>query len=435
MGQATLKAVTVDAWLKRACALHPDRRAVNDLTYAELHLRARETAAALDGVEAGDRVALALAPGDDFAVALHAVWLRGAVAVPHDLRLTEAERPAADHVLSGPLPIADPSSSRWQPVQRIGLAAPAAIIQTSGSSGTPKPITLTYGNWLWNALGSATALGSAGPERWLCALPLSHVGGLGILVRAAISGGTALVHERWDTERVLRALMEDDVTLVSVVPTTLARLLDAGLSHPPALRCALVGGAPADPALLARAAAAGVPVAQTYGLTEACSQVTTQRPGETQADAGPPLFCTRVRVAGDGEIHVRGLTVAGSDPSAWLATGDLGRLDADGRLTVVGRKADTIITGAENVAPTQVEAVLAGHPAVAEVAVLGVPDPEWGQAVHARVVLRPGAHVSPQTLRDHCALALAGFKVPKEIRLVDSLPRTASGKLRRADLT
>ncbi len=429
-----MKPLTLDAWLIRAARAHPDRPAVNGLTYAQLHAAALRTAAGLDGVGAGERVAIALAPGTDFAVALHAIWLRGAVAVPHDLRLQEAERPAADHVVAGPLPAGDPSS--FAPVATVDLAAPAALLQTSGSSGTPKPVTLTYGNWLWSALGGATALRSPGAERWLCALPLSHVGGLSILVRGAITGSTALVHERWNTQRVLAELMsaEAGVTLVSVVPTTLARLLDAGLAHPSKLRCALVGGAPAAPELLRRAAAAGVPVAQTYGLTEACSQVTTQRPGETTADAGVPLFCTRVRVADDGEILVRGLTVAGTDPDAELATGDLGRLDDEGRLTVVGRKADTIITGGENVAPTEVEAVLEEHPAVADVAVLGVPDPEWGEAVQARVILRPGSEVSEAQLQAHVAARLAPFKVPKAIRVVDELPRTGSGKLRRADL-
>lgn len=404
------------------------------MTFAQLHARALTTAAGLDGVVAGERVAIALPPGDDFAVALHAIWLRGAVAVPHDLRLGEDERPDADHVLSGYLPSGDPATLR--PVERHDLGAPAAVIQTSGTSGTPKPVALTFGNWLWSALGSATALRSSGPERWLCALPLSHVGGLSILVRAAISGGTAVVHERWDTQRVLGELLSADaaITLVSVVPTTLTRLLDAGLQQPPTLRCALLGGAPASPELLRRAAAAGVPVSQTYGLTETCSQVTTQRPGETRADAGAPLFCTRVRIAADGEIHVRGLTVAGTDSHAELATGDLGRLDDEGRLAVVGRKADTIITGGENVAPAEVEAVLEAHPAVAEAAVLGAPDPEWGEAVHARVVLHSGSEVGAAQLQAHCASLLAGFKVPKAIRVVPTLPRTTSGKLRRADL-
>ncbi|MCW3040973.1 MAG: 2-succinylbenzoate--CoA ligase [Solirubrobacterales bacterium] len=425
--------MVVDAWLTRAARAHPDRPAVGALTFAQLHARALRTAAGLDGVGPGERVALALAPGEDFAVALHAVWLRGAVAVPHDLRLTEAERPAADHVLAGPLPSSEVTGA-FTPVTHHDLDATAAIIQTSGTSGMAKPIALSFGNWLWSALGSATALRSPGPERWLCALPVSHVGGLSILVRGAITGGTAVVHESWDTQRVLDALTHDGITLISVVPTTLARLLDAGLERPPALRCALVGGGPVAPELLLRAAAAGVPVSQTYGLTEACSQVTTQRPGDGQADAGPPLFTTRVRVGEDGEIFVRGLTVTGNDPQRELATGDLGRLDAEGRLTVVGRKADTIVTGGENVAPTEVEAVLAEHPAVAEAAVLGRADPEWGEAVHALVVLRDGMSASPEQLREHCAARLARFKVPKGVRVVEDLPRTGSGKLLRRGL-
>jgi O-succinylbenzoic acid--CoA ligase len=425
--------VLVDAWLPRAAHAHPDRAAVGELTFAELHRAALRTAAALDGVVAGDRVALALPPGEDFAVALHAVWLRGAIAVPHDLRLTEAERPVADHVLRGALPVGDPAtaSGRFAPATRHDLDRVAAIIQTSGTSGVAKPIALTFGNWLWSALGSATALRSPGPERWLCALPVSHVGGLSILVRGAITGGTALVHERWDTERAVHALNEQDATLVSVVPTTLARLLDAGLNEPPRLRCALVGGGPVPPALMRRAREAGVPVAQTYGLTETCSQATTARPGDLEADAGPPLFCTRVRIASDGEIHVSGPTVAGGRE---LATGDLGALDAAGRLTVTGRKADTIVSGGENVAPAEVEAVLAEHPAVAEAAVHGRPHPEWGEAVVATVVLREGEHAREAELRAHCAARLAGFKVPKQIDFAAVLPRTRSGKLQRRRL-
>jgi o-succinylbenzoate---CoA ligase len=215
---------------------------------------------------------------------------------------------------------------------------------------------------------------------------------------------------------------EDGATMISLVPTTLQRLLDAGLRDPPALRWALLGGAPVTPALLGRAAAHGVPVAPTYGLTEACSQVTT---------LGAPLFCTGVRLADDGEILVSGPTVA---PAARpvLATGDLGAWNADGVLHVVGRKADTIVTGGENVAPVEVEAVLEGHPAVVEAAVHGAPHPEWGEAVVATVVVRDD--VSEADLRAYCADRLASFKVPKAIRFADALPRTRSGKLVRSRL-
>ena len=417
----------VDAWLPRAAARHPDRPAINRLTYAQLLGEAARTARKLAGrgVGAGDRVGIELPPGEAFCVALHACLLLGAVAVPIDVRLGVEERlevaRGAAFVIAGPVDgdEADVRLKRWH-----DLDAVAIVVHTSGSSGRPKPVELTYGNWLWSALGSAVALGVDPRDRWLCTLPPTHVGGLSILLRSAITATTAIIHEGFDTERVLYELgrTEGGATMVSLVPTTLQRLLDAGLREPPALRWALVGGAPVTPALVGRAAAHSVPVATTYGLTESCSQVTT---------LGAPLFCTDVRLAEDGEILVSGPTVApGAGPL--LATGDLGAWNADGILYVVGRKSDTIVTGGENVAPTEVEAVLEGHPAVAEAAVHGVPSREWGEAVVATVVVRDD--VSEEDLRAHCAARLASFKVPKAIRFADTLPRTRSGKLERGRL-
>lgn len=342
-------------------------------------------------------------PTVDLAVRLHACLLAGAIAVPG-----EPARPmTARHT----------EATGFQ----HDLDAPAIVVRTSGTTAEPREVSLTYGNWLWSALGSAAALGHPPHERWLSALPLTHVGGLSILLRSAIAGTTVLLHERWSTEAVLRAL--DDATIVSLVPTTLRRLLDAGLREPPSLRSALLGGAPIPPELLRRAREAAVPVAPTYGLTEACSQVTTN---------GFPLFCTRVELAADGEILVTGPTIAGGGV---LRTGDLGAWNADGSLAIVGRKADTIITGGENVAPAQVEAVLEEHPAVHEAAALGRPDPEWGEAVVAQVVLRPGATATADELRRYAAKRLERHAVPKEIALrAEPLPRTTSGKLRRRDM-
>ncbi|MDP9399951.1 MAG: AMP-binding protein, partial [Actinomycetota bacterium] len=306
------------------------------------------------------------------------------------------------------------------------LAAPAVLLHTSGTTAAPRGVTLTFGNLLWSALGSAVALGLDPAERWLCALPLAHVGGLSVLVRSAVCATTVLLHPRFEAEAVLADLARD-ATLVSLVPTTLARLLDAGLAAPPALRAVLLGGAPAPPALLARAAAARVPVATTYGLTEAASQVTTR---------GVPLFCTRVRLGADGEVLVAGPTVAPGAlaPDGWLHTGDLGALGGDGSLTIVGRAADTIVTGGENVAPAEVEAVLAEHPAVADAAVHARPDAEWGEAVVATVVLRPGARADEAELRGHARARLAAFKVPRAVVFATELPRTGSGKLLRRAL-
>jgi O-succinylbenzoic acid--CoA ligase len=300
---------------------------------------------------------------------------------------------------------------------------------TSGTTAGPKPVELSYDNWLWNAIGSALALGLDPAERWLCPMPLAHVGGLSIQIRSAIYGTTVLLHDRFDTDRALAALMDpgERVTLVSLVPTMLARLLDAGLREPPALRRALLGGGPIAPALLRRAAEAGVTVAPSYGMTEACSQIATD---------GVPLLGTEVRIGDDDEVLVRGRTVSAGavGPDGWLHTGDLGRLDESGRLVIAGRKADTIVTGGENVAPAEVEDVLLEHPGVADAAVFGRPDDEWGEAVIAHVVPANGAGVSTDELREHCAGRLAPFKVPKRFEVVDSVPRGVTGKLLRREL-
>jgi O-succinylbenzoic acid--CoA ligase len=260
-------------------------------------------------------------------------------------------------------------------------------------------------------------------------MPLTHVGGLSIPIRSAIYATTVVLHGRFDTGAVLSELMDPArrITLVSLVPTMLARLLDAGLHSPPTLRWALLGGGPIAPALLERAGAAGVPVAPTYGMTEACSQIAT---------FGWPLPGVDVRLADDSEVIVRGPIVSTGTVSddGWLHTGDLGRFDASGRLEIIGRKADTIVSGGENVAPAEVEAVLLEHPAVAEAAVHPRADPEWGEAVVATVVLRNGVAVSSDELRVHCAARLAAFKVPKAISFTDRLPRTPSGKLLRRQL-
>ncbi len=416
----------VEAWLERAATRRPEHPALvtahGELTYAQLRDRAARGAGALAvrGVRPGDRVALALGPSLALAEALHACLWLGAVAVPVAPDDPAAPTAGARVVVREPLDAAGAAPLAARPHE---LAAPAIVVHTSGTTSAPKPVALTYGNWLWSALGSGVALGHPRDERWLCCLPLTHVGGLSILVRSVIGATTVLLHERWSTDAVLRGL--DDATLVSLVPTTLTRLLDAGLREPPALRRVLLGGAAIAPALLARAAAAGVPVAPTYGMTEACSQVATN---------GAPLFCTRVATAPDGELLVAGPTVApgARDADGWLRTGDLGHLGADGTLHVTGRKADTVITGGENVAPAEVEAALETHPAVLEAAVHGRPDPEWGEAVVATVVLREGRTATQADLRAHAAARLAAFKVPKAVRVRrEPLPRTASGKLVR----
>jgi o-succinylbenzoate---CoA ligase len=442
----------VEAWLERAARTAPTVTALQapdaQLSYAELERAARAGALELSerGVRAGERVAIALAPGVAFAQALHACFLLGAVAVPVDLRLTPVERKriseGATVLVDEPLAAAVGAGEKAQALARDAthdLAAVCAVIHTSGTTSDPRPIELTYGNFLWSAIGSGVALGVDPNERWLCALPLSHVGGLSILIRSAIYSTTAVIHERFETERALAAIREERITLVSLVSTTLARLLDAGLSDPPQLRCALTGGGPVPAALVQRARAAGVPVLETYGLTECCSQAATAplAAGAADTGAGVPLFCTRTEIAPDGEILLSGPTIARGVQAAdgRLHTGDLGRIDERGFLHVTGRKADTIVSGGENVAPSEVEAVLESCPGVLEAAVLGRPDEQWGEAVSAIVVIAAEATLSERVVREHCAARLAPFKVPKHVTFAsEPLPRTASGKLLRREL-
>ena len=421
-------------WLALAASRHPERVAIagaDQVSYKQLHDRACAAAAALRrlGVQPGDRVALALPAGGDFVAALHGCWYAGAAAVPIDLRLTPEERAA--RAAGAALVVDRPPAIGPADREPAGLHpdAIAAVLHTSGTTAAPRPVALTFGNFLWSALASAVALGLHQRERWLCPMPLVHVGGLSIPVRSAIYATTAVLHPRFEAEAVCAALMDDrdPITIVSLVPTMLSRLLDAGLHRPPALRWALLGGAPIAPALLQRAHAAGVPVAPSYGMTEACSQIATN---------GHPLTGVELRTSPGGEVLVRGPIVApGSvEPDGWLHTGDLGTFDQRSGLAITGRVSDTIITGGENVAPAEVEAVLLEHPAVADAAVHGRRDPEWGEAVVATLVLRGGATADIIDLQAFCATRLAPYKVPKAVAFVARLPRTESGKLLRREL-
>jgi O-succinylbenzoic acid--CoA ligase len=320
---------------------------------------------------------------------------------------------------------------------------------------------LTAGNHWWSATASALNLGLHDDDRWLAVLPLFHVGGLSILLRGAIYGIPVLLHERFDPAAALAALADDRATIASLVAVMLQRMIETGGEAPwPAhFRCALLGGGPAPRPLLEACAARGVPVAQTYGLTETASQVATLAPADALrklGSAGQPLLPLELRVLttdgreaepGEvGEICVRGPMVTSGyhgrpDATAeairdgWLHTGDLGALDEEGYLYVADRRSDLIISGGENIYPAEVEAVLMAHPAVSEAGVVGAPEARWGQVPLAFVVLRPEVPVPPEVeLIAFCRARLAAYKVPRAIRVVPSLPRTASGKLRRAEL-
>ena len=409
----------MEDWLTAAAAAHPDRLALEtpagSFSFAQLaeraDRRARELAAA--GVGAGDRVAVTYPPGLEFAELLHALPRLGAVLEPGP----PAEPP-------------EPPAGAPGPAQLQTTVDPEAVhtvIRTSGTTGVPKAVELTYANHLASAIASADALGVESEDRWLCPLPLHHVGGLNVLIRSVINATAVVLHERFDADSVRATIEAGEVTLASLVPTMLSRLRAAGLRQAPGLRAIALGGGPIPAGLLDWARDTGIPVVPVYGMTETCSQVVAGSPGR-------PLRGVQLEIAADGEILVRGPMVARGAVAedGWLHTGDLGRLDGDGLVHVLGRLKELIVTGGENVAPLEVEQALLAHPAVADAGVAGLPDPDWGEAVTAFVVLREPA--SPEELRAWCRERLEAFKVPKTIHVVGQLPRTSGGKLLRERL-
>src|SRR5215218_3233729 len=438
----------LDNWLSQRAATCPDRCALiaddMELTYEELERDATAAARRLAarGVRRDATVAIELAPGIEYVVLLHALMKLGAVAYPVNTRLAEPERRAvlerAQPVLTlNGNPDLGTTEADLPLLGEHDLDALHCRILTSGTAGRPRPIGLTYGNHLWSAVGSAFNLGVEPTDRWLCCLPLFHVGGLSIVMRSVIYGTTTVVHPTFDVDRIAASLEGDGVTLISLVTTQLVRLLEAGVDLLP-LRAVLVGGGPVPAEVLSEALGRGATVVQTYGLTEAASQVTTLSPEEAQrrmGSAGRPLLTTHLRIQ-DGEILIQGPTVAPgvADEDGWLHTGDLGRIDEDGFLYVEDRLGDVIVTGGENVLPAEIEEVLLRHADVLDAAAVGRADAEWQEAVAAVVVLRDGAEADADELRRHCLNSLADYKVPKRFEFVEELPRTASGKLLRRAL-
>jgi O-succinylbenzoic acid--CoA ligase len=386
-------------------------------------------------VAASEETAVVAAPssGAALAAAAMAAWDAGDAILPlnpsapaRELdRLFARLRPTHIRDADGRRPLTD------------GLPAPpgtAAVLVTSGTTGTPKGVELTREGMEVMGLGYSAGLDAGPGDRWLACLPLHHVASLGALARAYVTGVPSTVHDGFDLDRVARAPNDEGATIVSLVPTALRRLLDAGAPMHE-YRRVIVGGAPCPPALRERAEAAGVHVVDAYGMTETW--------GGWALD-GVPIAGAEARRAVDGELLVRGAmvmrayrldadettAVLGSD--GWLATGDVGEI-VDGRVRVVDRKKDLVITGGVNVSPTEVEGVLCHHHAVRDVCVVGAPDEEWGERVVAFVV--PADTDRPPSLADLRAFGrehLSAAKLPRELHIIDEIPRSSGGKpLRR----
>ncbi|MCP4360320.1 MAG: o-succinylbenzoate--CoA ligase [Chloroflexi bacterium] len=507
-------------WLASRVQASPQKRALligdRQWRYAELDQMVNGMCHRLvaAGVQPGQMVGALLPNGRIYITLIHALVRMGAVLVPLNTRLTSTELTwQIEHVnckliLTSPETADQLSTVNCQqstvnedwlqrqdaftlPQPSFALENLQAVVFTSGTSGKPKAVPLTFNNHFYSAMGSAYRLGTRPSDLWLSCLPLYHVGGLAVIFRSCLYGTAVDLHPKFDLDAINNSLGSKPITLISLVPTMLHRLLQTRDHWPATLRLILLGGAAASPDLIKQANALPrqslIPnpqspistsltpiVATTYGLTETASQTATLLPAEViekPGSVGRPLLFTQVKIVDDngkelsagerGEIVVSGPTVmAGYIANGELQvasqtstrntehglrntdyeirntinTGDIGYLDEDGDLWVLQRRADLIVSGGENVYPAEVEAALKGHKAVANVCVVGVPNAEWGQTVAALVMLVEETAVTPADLIQYCRTQLAGYKIPRQIQFTKTLPQTASGKIARSQV-
>lgn len=478
-------AEVIPHWLSKQAELKPNQVAIElvdgrTMTFKELCHQSKSYAKKLAqfGISKGSHVGVLSTNHQSMVVTIHALSYLGAVIVLLNTKLTarelqyqiddaeistllylDAQAEKATHIQTNKMKSFTEINSyaeKEQPLQEeINLNEPFTIIYTSGTTGFPKGVIHTYGNHWWSAIGSALNLGLSHEDKWLAVLPFFHVGGLSILLKSAIYGMPVYVMEKFDKSLFQQAIMEKGVTIASVVTVMLQRLLndldDKG--YPNTFRCMLLGGGPAPEPVLHQAKDASIPVFQSYGLTETSSQIVTLSPPDALqklGSAGKPLSPAQLKIDADrpnevGEIYVKGPMVTKgyfkndeanekSIRNGWLRTGDLGYLDEEGFLYVVDRRSDLIISGGENVYPSEIESYLMEIPGVSEVGVTGIKHNEWGEVPVAFIVKKEGTSISKNDIINFSKENIASYKRPKDIYFVTELPRNASNKIVRHKL-
>ncbi|MCM3116539.1 o-succinylbenzoate--CoA ligase [Neobacillus sp. MER 74] len=480
-------------FLKKRAFLTPARTAIyfqeEVVTFKELYQRSYQAAGKLQGlgVQKDHYVGLLLKNNIDTVVILFALQLLGVRSVILNNRLSPSElswqlndSKAVSFILdnsffetktfiNNQIPALKTitideifSSATHEPtiLEEISLGDICTIMYTSGTTGNPKGVIQTYGNHWWSSVGSALNLGFIDGDCWLCNVPLFHISGFSILMRSVIYGMPIVLHDHFDVERTIADINDKRVTIMSVVGTTLTRIVEALQERrlPKQFRCMLLGGGPAPFPLLQACVEKEIPVFQTYGMTESSSQIVTLAPEYSLTrlgSAGKPLFPSQIQIITEdgnaalpgipGEIVIKGPNVTPGYlfrpdvtkeklRNGWFHSGDIGYLDDEGFLFVLDRRSDLIISGGENIYPAEIEAALLSHPNVSEAGVTHTEDAKWGQIPVAFIVTRSGANLSGEELKQFCQQKLAKYKVPKAFYFTKELPRNASKKLLRREL-
>lgn len=439
-------------------------------SFEELANQAQRWARALraEGVKAGDVVAIQAKNSERWVFAAHGlIWLGATLASLHTGLMPEEREAMLRRVkptlvlgeeelvalgeMAGALKGEELEAAQWRPEDIL------TILFTSGSTGTPRAVPLSFEAHIASAVASGRRLGREEGDHWLSVLPLFHVGGFSILFRSAVYGTSFELLERFEPREVLETLGRGEATLASFVPTMLHRLLDAAPEGPVEnrLRAALIGGGPIRGEELAEARTRGIKAIPTYGMSEASSQAATLGPEEGLQkieSAGRALEGLELKIVDDqgrrleagesGRIALKGPMVINAyfdeaapiDEEGFFLSGDVGHLDEEGYLFVEHRRGERIVSGGENIDPLEVEGALRKQPMVADAVVVGLPDPEWGEALTALVVWRDECvceKAALEEIKSSCRELLSAYKVPKLIFAVDEIPRRATGKTDR----
>src|SRR5690625_3647838 len=473
---------TIPHWLTKQADLAPNKLALEideeiSLTFKELYNKSKQIAQKLNNLNINpkDRIAILSTNSLDMLMTIHALSYLDAIVVLLNTRLTSSELNYQIKNSEATLLITTEELCQEKKLETnkvktftekkelkqnvdkplnesVNLNDIWTIMYTSGTTGLPKAVGHTYGTHWWSAISSGLNLGIHADDKWLSPLPMYHVGGLSVFIKSIIYGMSVYLLPHYNKERLSNVLHEKEITIASLVTLMLADYLDSleGQTSPAKLRAILLGGGSVPETLLNKAKDKKIPLFQSYGMTETSSQIATLSPTDNirkLGSAGKPLMPAEVKVNAKtneiGEVLVKGPMVisnyfnneeatAESFKEGWLKTGDLGYLDEENFLYIVDRRSDLIISGGENIYPTEIENTLLNHDNIKEVAVVKKTDDKFGYVPAAFIVLK-NKNYKPD-FSSYLKDSLAKYKQPKEYIFIDELPRTASNKVKRFEL-